>query len=318
MFIRKKTKRTENPFNGCPYWIRVFLKAVLEKDAVYSDADDAHFQQYSEFILQFVDCRNSRNNTWQFRIKPKAREYFITNPQCFDDVTDDEIQQHARKTDRSTDPIDRFSTEFDWWYYSNEDYIEIKPYEIPRTMRLFSRRQLADTHSFSSYCIDEDKYEHIIEIIENCCTAMERTPRSFVVLEEEQIRDHILSTLSTHYDNPTGETFRGQGKTDICIQFENKAAYIAECKIWHGEKAFLKAIEQLFSYTTWRDTKVSMVVFNKTNKSFDKLIDVIQSVLKNRAKSIDRIKRAQWRCIIQNLNREHDMLVTVQVFDLYA
>lgn len=69
----------------------------------------------------------------------------------------------------------------------------------------------------------------------------------------EVITPHLLATLNTHYDQATGETFRKIGKTDILIEFDNKAAFIGECKIWHGEKVFQDAIQQVLNYSTWRD-----------------------------------------------------------------
>jgi hypothetical protein len=34
-----------------------------------------------------------------------------------------------------------------------------------------------------------------------------------------------------------------------------------ECKWWGGPAGFEPALQQLFSYTTWRDTKLSLIFF---------------------------------------------------------
>jgi len=47
------------------------------------------------------------------------------------------------------------------------------------------------------------------------------------------------------------------GKTDILTRVEDRNAFIAECKFWMGEKAFLAALDQLLSYLSWRDTKTA-------------------------------------------------------------
>lgn len=87
---------------------------------------------------------------------------------------------------------------------------------------------------------------------------MEESAKTFNQFNEEALRDYIKGMLSSHYENTvTGETFRRVGKTDIQIQREDKAAFIAECKVWHGIKLFSDAIEQLFCYATWKDTKLS-------------------------------------------------------------
>jgi hypothetical protein len=69
----------------------------------------------------------------------------------------------------------------------------------------------------------------------------------------------------------TGETFNFQGKTDILIRVEGKNVFIAECKFWKGEKAFLLTIDQLLSYLSWRDTKTAILVFNR-NADFSAVI----------------------------------------------
>ncbi|MFR3882620.1 MAG: hypothetical protein ACLTX6_10210 [Lachnospiraceae bacterium] len=93
-------------------------------------------------------------------------------------------------------------------------------------------------------------------------------------IPKKNSRDHLLATLNTHYELATGETFRKIGKTDIHIEFENKAAFIGECKIWHGERLFQGAIQQVINYSTWRDMKVSVIIFNK------KINHSLQSYLK--------------------------------------
>ncbi len=165
--------------------------------------------------------------------------------------------------------------------------------------------------------IGDSDYAHITDIIDELCATMEAMPGAYCIFGEEQLRSHLLGVLNTHYENATGETFRNHGKTDIYIPFEDHAAYIAECKYWHGRKAFLDAIEQLFSYTTWRDTKVSVIVFNKKTANFEHVLDEVNGALIDRAIDVQRPKASRWVCKIQNEQDERVMHVTVQVFNLY-
>ena len=190
-----------------------------------------------------------------------------------------------------------------------------KPVDLPRKQLTFKMPR--PSKQGPSYSIRDEDYQHITEIIDGCCSAMEQAPGSYRSFEEEQLRDHILSVLNTHYENSTGETFRRNGKTDINVPFDNHAAYIAECKIWHGKKAFLSAIDQLFSYTTWRDTKVSVIVFNKVNKSFENVLHAIQDAIHEVSVQESHPKHAQWYYAMQNKEDERVMHVTVQVFDLH-
>lgn len=170
-----------------------------------------------------------------------------------------------------------------------------------------------------AYAINDADYKHIIEIIDGCCSTWETSPATYAVHDEEDLRQMILGLLNSHYENATGETFRNRGKTDIYIPYENHAAYIAECKVWRGKSAFLKAVEQLFSYTTWRDTKVSVIIFNKHVADYQKVIREIGNALNERAAQVAQSPQsAQWSCLIQNSEDGRLMHTTVQAFNLYS
>jgi len=99
--------------------------------------------------------------------------------------------------------------------------------------------------------------------MQNMVTVIERSPSAFKNMQEEDIRQHFLVQLNGQYEGQaTGETFNLEGKTDILIRVEGKNIFIAECKFWKGPESLKKAIDQLLDYTTWRDTKTAIVVFN--------------------------------------------------------
>lgn len=173
----------------------------------------------------------------------------------------------------------------------------------------------------AEYEISNSDYENIKNIISLACISMEKSARTFTKLLEEELRDIILSNLNTHYQgSASGETFNKIGKTDIYIPFENKAAYIAECKIWHGSKKFLEAIDQLCGYTTWRDTKTSLVIFNKNNKDFNALLDSINQSLKamNRCSGIIRLQHNEWQGNFTKEAHSRDtLIINIKIYDLY-
>jgi hypothetical protein len=112
--------------------------------------------------------------------------------------------------------------------------------------------------------LSEEEYENILRIIKDMALAMERSPSTFIKLNEPEIRDFFIILLNGHYQGmATGETFNGEGKTDILIRYENSNLFIAECKFWTGQKGLSDAIEQLFGYVTWRDTKTAIILFHK-------------------------------------------------------
>src|SRR6266536_3341128 len=56
------------------------------------------------------------------------------------------------------------------------------------------------------------------------------------------------------------ELFNGAGKTDVTLRYRDRNAFIGEFKFWSGSKNFTEAIDQLLSYTVWRDTKAALVL----------------------------------------------------------
>ena len=113
----------------------------------------------------------------------------------------------------------------------------------------------------------DEFYEHILEVIRAVGRGLERSPGSFKDADEEALRDHMLVTLNTHYTGATyAEAFNRNGKTDILIRVYDRNAFIGECKWWHGPKALHEAFEQLFGYTTWRDSRVALIFYVKTKE----------------------------------------------------
>ncbi|MDE2740597.1 MAG: hypothetical protein OXI58_03360 [Gemmatimonadota bacterium] len=115
--------------------------------------------------------------------------------------------------------------------------------------------------------LDIQNYEHILSVVSNMVMVMERSPRAFRDMDEEDLRQHFLVQLNGQYEGQaTGETFNFEVKTDILIRADDKNIFIAECKFWKGPKAFREAIDQLLSYSTWRDTKTALLVFNRNTE----------------------------------------------------
>jgi hypothetical protein len=117
-------------------------------------------------------------------------------------------------------------------------------------------------------CMEDAVYEQILNTICNLALVMERSPSVFIHMDDETIRQHILVQLNGQYEGrATGETFNGAGKTDILIRENGKNIFIAECKFWTGAKAFTQTIDQLLSYTSWRDAKTAVVLFNRNKET---------------------------------------------------
>lgn len=104
-------------------------------------------------------------------------------------------------------------------------------------------------------------YEALIDQLTSARGLIERLPATFAPMGEEALRDIVLVILNNEFGIGAAEAFSRSGKTDITIHHDKGAVFIAECKIWSGDKAFSVAIDQLLNYLVWRDTKAALIVF---------------------------------------------------------
>lgn len=163
-------------------------------------------------------------------------------------------------------------------------------------------------------------YDHILKVIQNMVHVMERSPSAFISMDEEAIRSHFLVQLNGHYEGQaTGETFNYQGKTDILIRSEGKNIFIAECKFWSGPKKLIETIDQLLGYSSWRDTKVAVIVFNR-NKDFSKVLESIQETSRghsNFKRQIAFNAETMFRYVFAHKNDSNrELQLTVMAFDI--
>lgn len=110
--------------------------------------------------------------------------------------------------------------------------------------------------------IEQVVYEEIVETIRRVGNTAERLPATAAKFDEEEWRDLLLFILNASFEGAVqGEAFNGAGKTDLLLRFQDRNAFIGECKFWSGTKAFGEAIDQLLGYTVWRDSKAALILF---------------------------------------------------------
>lgn len=128
--------------------------------------------------------------------------------------------------------------------------------------------------------IRDETFEHILRFIRHQGRTFERTPSTYAVHGEEDLRNIVLAQLNGHFQgDAVGEAFRGKGKTDICIEQDDRAAFVGECKLWTGPAGLTSALDQLLGYLTWRDSKAAIIMFNTKNKDFSKLLEAFPETL---------------------------------------
>lgn len=173
----------------------------------------------------------------------------------------------------------------------------------------------------SNWCISEGAYQEILSMIKNFYSTCERTPETYSSLDEEALRDLSLASLNSVYEGRAGgETFRHKGKTDISIEADNRAAFVAECKIWSGEKKFTDAIAQLLGYLTWRDVKTALIVFSRKLRFADVLTHVRNALQSHEdIRSFKSVDKNEFDCQFVRSDKPGQIThVRVLVFDLHS
>jgi hypothetical protein len=170
--------------------------------------------------------------------------------------------------------------------------------------------------------LDMEEYEHILSVISNMVMVMERSPRAFRGMGEEDLRQHFLVQLNGQYEGQaSGETFNFEGKTDILIRVRGKNIFIAECKFWRGPQSLKDALDQLLGYAAWRDTKTALLIFNR-DRAFSTILAQIPEAMKthpNFKRELSYPSESGFRFIVHHrddINR--DLILTVLAFEVPA
>ncbi len=166
-----------------------------------------------------------------------------------------------------------------------------------------------------------EEYDHILGVIRSMVHVMERSPAAFRTMREEDLRQHFLVQLNGHYEGQaTGETFNYEGKTDILIRWKDCNIFIAECKFWQGPVAFTNAIDQLLGYTSWRDTKTALLIFNQ-NKDLSAVAAKIGEEVASHPNFVrhlpSRSSETEWCVVLRHRDDPaRELWLTVLLFDM--
>ena len=179
-------------------------------------------------------------------------------------------------------------------------------------------------HSYdkqNSYCITDTDYADILSTIKHTGSTYERTPASYKSMKEEDLRNTLLAALNATYKgDAVGEAFRNHGKTDICIERENRAAFVAECKMWTGKSGIAEALSQLSRYLTWRDCKTALIIFVR-RQDFLATLGVAEEALRevSEIRQVEAVDKNEFKCcMISNENPGQLIQVRVMLFNMNA
>lgn len=318
------------PFDGDPNLFDLQPNSVILMRFATQYFIEPYGENCGSFTLDFKYTNQELQNegaSMKDYVQRKFEHEFESYKSMIDSVNNDVATYNNQLADYATQLLNNRKKKADSFSaISNALQIPLKvsdnaPNTTPIQLKRIARKPLTKPETKAQpsepYIKDSD-YENINNIIFMCGTSMEKTARTYYNNQEEELRDILLAALNTHYESATGETFRKIGKTDIQIEFENKAAFIGECKIWGGERLFESAIQQVINYSTWHDAKVSVIIFNKKNQSFPPILKKITEWADANAKSYIQPKPNVWKCKYYRQDMDMDIQLTILAFDLYV
>jgi hypothetical protein len=194
-----------------------------------------------------------------------------------------------------------------------------KTYQVP-AVRKKAAPAIPTSAATADPALPTETYEHILVVMTNMVEVMERSPRAFARMGEEDIRFHFLVQLNGQYDGQAvAEAFNYKGRTDILVMWQGQRIFMAECKFWDGPKALGETVEQLLKYVTWRDTKTAIIVFNR-NRRISTVLSAIPGAVEahpNFRRTLTYPDKRGFRYIMATRDDpDREFLLTVLVFDV--
>lgn len=153
-------------------------------------------------------------------------------------------------------------------------------FSIPLTPKPFSMDaiELGAAAGADEWVLENELAEGLLSTIAAFSNALERLPSTANRLlgsDEESLRDVLLFALNAGYRGQvTGETFISRGKADILFRWNDRDAFVGECKIWKGPKALSEGVDQLLTrYTLWRQSRIALVLFVRDARKASEFIE---------------------------------------------
>lgn len=157
----------------------------------------------------------------------------------------------------------------------------------------------------------------IVGFVETYSRQLEVTPAVYSKLEEEALRDLVLSMLNVNYPGSSGETFSKRGKTDLFLRAGGGGSLVVECKRWTGPKKYGEALDQLFGYLTWRHSYGVLLTFS-TNRDMTACIAAARDLIAKHATTVpESVNGTSSRFMSRHLHPQ-DRAKQVEVFHLFA
>ena len=126
-------------------------------------------------------------------------------------------------------------------------------------------------------------YERILRIVESTVSVMKSNPNALDAMCEEELCVHFLLQLNSKSKSlARSAIFECKRKSNIILRLDGKIVFMAEFRLWAGEKAFNATLDQTLSCESWTCEKTAVLIFNR-NRDFGAVLKKITASMMRRS-----------------------------------
>ena len=231
---------------------------LLEGDNIVVQANPQNIEREIEDVRQLIKRKNDTIIQENERLRREMRTYLEAK-----------LERISKENAQIEEAIKRLPIKLIRKEDAKEPIVDLKTKKHIKVLRKPEPKKRGRETLF----LGREKVISVIDLLKSSGYSFERTPKVFSNLQEEDLRDILLSHLNSVFEGEaTGETFSKKGKTDIFLKIDKGNILVVECKIWGGQKLYKSTIDQLFNYLTWRDNYGIIVSFSR-NLGFTDVIE---------------------------------------------
>lgn len=130
---------------------------------------------------------------------------------------------------------------------------------------------------------DTLQFEKLLKALERMTVEMQRRPQEYQGLNEENIRDRMLTQINVAFKGRAhAESKNRKGKTDITVRTKDgNNEHIFELKVWKGNSTLASAIEQILGYVSSHNNYCGIIFFSY-NKNFTAVLSETEKYLQEK------------------------------------
>ena len=194
------------------------------------------------------------------------------------------------------------------------------PLFLPRVLRTILERPKAPLATAKlEPVLNRDDVVSLVDFIDQYTRQFEVSPKTYEKMDEEELRDLLVGMMNANYPgSTTGETFNRLGKTDISLRVDSGHVLICECKFWSGASGYAKALEQLFSYLTWRQNYGVLIHFSKLRDATKAITEAKRAISEHQSFTKDSLSSPSEARFASRHTHPQDPDKSLEIYHLFV